>query len=254
MEYKFTPDRENYEMYASGGVLYSAPGHTAFPVRLATEIFRRCLALRAHQGESDRCVLYDPCCGSAYQLTTMAYFNWHSIERIIGSDIDADALSVAARNLSLLDLNGLDRRINEISTLYQQFGKASHSIALKNALELKQRLSELIASHKIDTQLFRADVTDRQAVSAELAEAPVDVVMADIPYGQHSNWDAATAALVSATDPVHQLLESLLPVMRPNAVVAVAAAKKDKIRHEQYQKLERFTVGKRQIVILRPNL
>ena len=55
MQYKFTQERENYEAYASGGVLYAAPGHPAFPIRLANEIFRRCMAYRKAAGASGRC-------------------------------------------------------------------------------------------------------------------------------------------------------------------------------------------------------
>ncbi len=48
MPYQFAVDRPNYSDLASGRVLYSVPGHHAFPVRLASEIFQRCLAyLRA---------------------------------------------------------------------------------------------------------------------------------------------------------------------------------------------------------------
>ncbi len=115
MEYKYTQAHESYEMYAAGGVFYSAPGLTAFPVRLAVEIFRRCQAIRAAQGAQGPAVVYDPCCGGAYHLATMAYFNWDQIAGIYGSDIDEDALGVATRNLSLLTLDGMDRRIAELT-------------------------------------------------------------------------------------------------------------------------------------------
>jgi len=60
MEYKFATDRANYADLASGHVFYSLPGHPAFPVRLASEIYQRCLALRG-QGPSP-CTIFDPCC------------------------------------------------------------------------------------------------------------------------------------------------------------------------------------------------
>lgn len=248
MDYKFTPSEENYEMYASGGILAAAPGHTAFPVRLANEIFRRCMAFREAQGTTSRCILYDPCCGSAYHLTTLAYFNWSRIERIIGADMDEDALSLATRNLALLTPQGLDKRIQELAAMVEQFAKPSHSTALQNALNLKQKLLKLIDDHSIETQMFRADATDAQTMLAQ----PADVVFTDIPYGQHSHWHSDTQALATTHDPVHQLLEALLPKLQSNAVVAVAASKKDKIRHERYRRLDKFNVGKRQIVILQP--
>lgn len=253
MEYQYTPAGENYEMYAAGGVFYSAPGLTAFPVRLAVEIFRRCLALRAAWGTSDPAVVYDPCCGGAYHLATMAYFNWDNIARIDCSDVDVDALSVAKRNLSLLTLSGLENRIEELSSLHQQFGKESHAAALQNALVLKRQLAEFSMTHHVATQLFRADATDSHSIAARMAGAKVDVVFTDIPYGQWSNWSTDTLGLTKEPGPIHQLLESLQPFLAAKAVVAVAAAKKDKVDHERYRRLQKFNVGKRQVVILMEN-
>ena len=42
MSYKFAITDENYEDFASGRVLFNQHGTTAFPVRLASEIFQRC--------------------------------------------------------------------------------------------------------------------------------------------------------------------------------------------------------------------
>ena len=253
MQYKFVPERENYEPYAGGSVIYAAPGHTAFPIRLGNEIFRRCLAFRAAQGAAARCTLYDPCCGGGYHLTTLAYFNWTSIDRIIGSDISAEAVTLAGRNLGLLHMSGLERRMAEISGMAAQFGKDSHALALENALLLQQQLATFLQDHPIATQVFQADATDSRAVAAALAGARPDVVISDIPYGWRSNWSADSLALAEDVDPVHALLDSLLPVLASKAVVAIAAAKTDKVRHERYHRLDKFQLGKRQIVILRPN-
>lgn len=252
MEYKYTPAHESYEMYAAGGVFYSAPGLTAFPVRLAVEIFRRCQALRAAQGADGPAVVYDPCCGGAYHLATMAYFNWDQIADIYASDIDEDALRVAARNLSLLTLDGMDRRIAELTGLQQQYGKESHRVALMHAEELRQHLVGAVEHHPLITQIFRADATDAAAVSGALPDAKIDIVLTDIPYGRLAGWGSDSLALVQGNEPIHQLLESLLPVLSSLSVVAVAAAKKDKVAHGCYTRLARFQVGTRQIVLLRP--
>lgn len=251
MKYKYAQERENYALYASGGVLVSAPGHPAFPVRLATEIFRRCMALR--QTPAGRCTLYDPCCGGAYHLTTIALLNWAEIDRIIASDIDGGAVSFARRNLALLQPEGMERRIGEIDAMRAQFGKASHVLALDNAHVLKVRLSDLLKDHAIPATTFQADATDVRAVTAGLDGTRPDLVMSDIPYGWHSDWHAETQALAEGIDPIHQLLETLLAVVAPGAIVAIAAAKASRIRHERYERLERFQVGKRQILILKPH-
>lgn len=249
MEYKFTPEKENYEMYASGGVFYSHPKHPAFPVRLSNEIFRRCIAF---WGLSTPCHIYDPCCGSAYHLAIIAYFNWHKIASITASDIDANTLVFAKRNLALLESSGLDTRIAEITKLYEQFGKESHITALRHATILKNQLTQLHAIHPIKTHLFGADATEGIAIQHEWGDKKVDMVITDIPYGWHSEWHPESLALTTKTDPIQNLLEALLPILQPHAIVAIAAGKQDKIRHARYTRLDKMSVGKRQVVILRP--
>lgn len=252
MPYKYAHERENYEMYASGSVLVSAPGHPAFPIRLANEIFRRCMAFREARGATGRCTLYDPCCGGAYHLTTMAFFNWAEIDRIIASDIDDDAVTVARRNLALLQPDGMARRIAEIEAMRAEFGKESHALALENAHTLAGRLTGLRQDHAVETRVFQADATDERAVAAGLDGARPDIVISDIPYGWHSDWHAESQALMDAADPIQRMLDALLAVIAPDAVVAIAAAKTSKIKHERYQRLERFQMGKRHISILTP--
>ena len=92
----------------------------------------------------------------------------------------------------------------------------------------------------------------RQAIAAVLQNVKVDIVLTDIPYGRLAGWGAGSRGLLDGGDPVHQLLESLQPVLSGTSVVAVAAAKKDKVAHGCYTRLARFQVGARQIVILRP--
>ncbi len=243
MEYKYTPPQASYAMYAAGGVFYSAPGLTAFPVRLAVEIFRRCQAIRAAQGASGPAVVYDPCCGGAYHLATMAYFNWDQIAGIYASDIDEDALRIAGRNLSLLTLDGLDRRIAELAGLHEQYGKPSHGASLQHAEQLRQHLVERLQHHPLATQLFRADATTMRAIAAALPGAKIDIVLTDIPYGRLAGWGTGSLALVHGEDPIHQLLESLLPILSNTSVVAIAAAKKDKIAHASYTRLARLQAG-----------
>jgi len=249
VEYKFTPEKENYEMYASGGVFYAQPKHPAFPVRLSNEIFRRCVALG---GFSAPCHIYDPCCGSAYHLAIIAYFNWHKIASITASDIDSDTLTFAKRNLSLLELGGFDRRITEITKLYEQFGKESHATTLHHATILKNQLAEFHAIHPIQTHLFHADATDSTAIQHEWDDKKVDMVITDIPYGWQPEWHPNSLAVTAKTDPIQNLFEALLPILHPNSVVAIAAGKQDKIRHARYARLDKMSVGKRQVVILRP--
>ena len=252
MQYRFAQERQDYSDYSSGRVFHGLPGHPAFPVRLVSEIFQRCVALREAQGATGPCVLYDPCCGGAYHLSTLAYLHWHAIGEIIASDVDEEILSVARRNLSLLMVEGLDRRTAEISRMLVQYKKASHTAALESAQKLRKRLLDLVETHQVEVRSFAADATDGRAVGEKLAGSKVDVVIADIPYGRHSSWQIADASQASSLSPAWQMLEALLPLLSLSSVVAIASDKRQRVSHEGYRRLERFQVGKRRVVLLQP--
>jgi 23S rRNA (guanine2535-N1)-methyltransferase len=126
MQYQFVKEQLDYSDLASGRVFHSLPGHPAFPVRLASEIFQRCKANRELiYKNSTRCVLYDPCCGAAYHLSVLAYLHREYIQEAIGSDVDEKAVALAKRNLELVSIPGVDNRIIEISAMSERYGKAS---------------------------------------------------------------------------------------------------------------------------------
>jgi 16S rRNA G966 N2-methylase RsmD len=243
MKYLFATERQNYSDYASGRVFYSLPEHPAFPIRLASEILQRCFAKRE---TVDRCVLYDPCCGGAYHLATLAYLHWERIDTILGSDVDKDALALAERNLALLTTPGLERRIAEIDRMQVAYNKASHEEALRSTERLQRRLQTALTSHQIKTRLFYADAMDSDAIQNELAGTHIDVIFTDVPYGKRSMWQSGRASQT----PMDRLLESLLPILSSDTIVAIACNKQQKARHERYRQIERFRVGKRQVFIL----
>ena len=110
MPYLFVTEPRDYSDLASGKVLRSQPGYPAFPIRLASEIFQRCLARRAASQLTAPCVVYDPCCGAGYLLSVIALLHGEAIQTVIASDIDAQAVSLAERNLDLLNELGLITR------------------------------------------------------------------------------------------------------------------------------------------------
>lgn len=252
MPYKYETERLNYADYAAGSVFYALSGTPTFPLRLAGEMWSRCVAhCAARLRASDRpgpYTLYDPCCGGGYLVSTLAYLHWPDIGVIIASDVDERALSLAEANLSLLTLAGLERRIGQIEQMYKAWGKPSHGDALHSALRLKARLSEHLASHPIETRCFRADVTDRASLAAGWSAGrpghTVDVVLTDIPYGRHALWQTAHER------PVWRMLDALRTILADHTVLAVAADKGQEIAHDQYDRLERFQVGRRQVVLL----
>jgi 23S rRNA (guanine2535-N1)-methyltransferase len=246
MEYKFATERDNFADLASGQVFYSLPGYPAFPIRLASEIFQRCLGWWGNPAAP--CVLYDPCCGAAYHLSVVAYLHWDRIRQVIGSDIDAKAVQLAERNLSLLTPAGMQRRAREISTMLQLYGKPSHRQAQESLGRLQKQVDCLTEIRPMQTRFFRANALDGAALREEMQETPVDIVFTDIPYGQHSHWQESRSP-----NPVQLLLANLRDCLPAGAVVAITSDKSQKVPSDGYRRLEKFQVGKRQVVILQPD-
>ena len=253
MPYLFATQQRDYSDLASGKVLYSLPGYPAFPIRMACEIFQRCLARRAASQLTAPCVVYDPCCGAGYLLSVVALLNWEAIQTVIASDIDGQAVALAERNLDLLTLKGLERRGDEIAAMLKMYGKASHQEALGSLARLRRWIAPRVQDHPIHTQTFQADVTDSAALAAHLKDTPVDIVLTDIPYGQQSQWRSVTPQ-PGSPDPLWSMLEALHGVLSPHGLVAVTADKHQKVAHEAYRRVEHFQIGKRRVVILQAAL
>ena len=251
MPYQFATERPDYSDLASGRVFYSLPGHPAFPVRLADEIFQRCLAIREANHLTGPCTLFDPCCGAAYHLGVLGYLHWEMFREIIGSDIDPDAIRTAQKNLGLLSPAGIEKRFGEIDETLRQYGKVSHREALDSAHRLKEKISASASVHPLRVRTFLANALDKVQLLEKLHDATIDIVFADVPYGQHSQWIFTDSKNMSG-DPVQQLLESLVGVLSPDSIVAIASDKSQKAQHERYQRLDQFQVGKRRIAILKP--
>jgi 23S rRNA (guanine2535-N1)-methyltransferase len=245
--YRFAVDAGDYTDLASGRVFEGAPGHPAFPVRLASEIFQRCLAIRRARGENRPVSLYDPCCGGAYLLGTIGYLHLEEIERIAGSDVDEGILPLALRNLELLTLRGLDRRMAQLADLADRYGKDSHRAALSSARRMRVRVASDSRAGSLGVEVFPADALAPGVLLSSLAGRRIDVVVTDVPYGRGSAWGVPASAV---GPPAHALLESLLPCLGPGAVVAVCADKAQDFRHEAYRRADVLGLGKRRVTIL----
>lgn len=250
MPYKFATQQLDYSDLASGRVLYSLPSHPAFPIRLASEIFQRCWAWRTRAGHSQRATVYDPCCGAAYHLTALAFGHWSAIQTLIGSDIDRRAVELAQRNLSLLTPEGLDRRIQELTEASQEYGKTAHQEALKSAAALHTQVRQLSGQHPLQTRVFQASAFDGETLRSQLGDTRIDIVLTDVPYGQHSQWQVGT--LDPQQTPIGAMLKALQRGLHEGSIVAVASDKRQKIKQDGYERLERFQIGKRQIMLLKP--
>jgi 23S rRNA (guanine2535-N1)-methyltransferase len=250
MPYRYVLERQDYSDYAGGRVFYARPGFPAFPVRLAGEILLRCLALREKNGASGPCQLYDPCCGGATHLAALGFLYGESISGIIASDIDPEAISLAERNLSLLTLQGIDRRISELEQLQAEFGKVSHEAALESALRLRHHIESRRPKTQVDIHLFQADATQPQALLSGMQDRRAGILLADVPYGQLSSWKGSGNPVEASLLPGELMLEAMRGILVNGAVVAIASDKSQKFAHPAYQQVGKMRQGKRQVVFL----
>jgi tRNA G10 N-methylase Trm11 len=182
-----------------------------------------------------------------YHLSVIAYLHWDSVQQVICSDIDEKAVQLAERNLSLLTPEGMERRNQEISAMIHLFGKESHRDALESLRRMQEQVNCLTDVRPMQVQVFRANATDAASLKEGLQDAQVDIVFTDIPYGKHSQWQES-----QSSDPVQGMLKALGEFLGPESIVAVTSGKEQRMTHEGYQRLEKFQVGKRQVVMLRP--
>ena len=249
MTFRFVSEAQDYSDLAAGRVFYSAPGFTPFPVRLASEIFQRCLSYWQASGQSQGCVLYDPCCGSGYLLAILKYLHWDTLFTVLGSDISPDALQLAERNLAILTPEGIAERIAQIENMLASFGKESHAEALASARKIQQTVTAH-QIHPVPSRLFLADVTNSPSLVSGLGAQKVDVIVTDVPYGQRSAWAFSETTRSLSSNPAVAMLEALQDILAPGAIVAIAADKSQKFPHPDYRRVGHFQIGKRRVVFL----
>ncbi|HEY0733984.1 MAG TPA: hypothetical protein VGD69_03690 [Herpetosiphonaceae bacterium] len=250
MPYRFAHERQDYSDFAPGLVFSSLPGRPVFPVRLTDEIFQRCRARLLQLNVPPPYTVYDPCCGSGYLLSTLAYLHWSELTHLIGSDVDPDVLARARRNMSFLTVEGMDQRIGELQSLYEQFGKPSHADALARAESLRQQLAANNHTHSVTPVTFQANALSPAALAAHLKAVTIDMVLTDIPYGIQSTW-IEPAREDAVTNAGWELLEALRGVIAPWTMIAITSNKQPRIVHDAYQRVEQLQIGKRRTLFYR---
>ena len=230
MEYKYA-NNDNYEDFASGRVLYHVGGAPTFPVRLALELFDRCLQ---YSNKKSEITLYDCCCGGGYMLTVLGFVKNETISKIYGSDINLESIQLAKDNLSLLGEEGRKKRRTEIETLYEKYGKPSHKEALQSMEQLEQGLTK-----EITTSVFSQNVL-------EVTNLPFipDIIITDVPYGNLVQWKEGSEGNDNSLD-INQMMDALWEVCGRDTILCVCMDKKQKIQTDRYQRLERQIIGKR---------
>ena len=92
MKYIYEQEQKNYQDFASGRVLFNQKGATAFPVRLASEIFLRGKAYLEEKRHTGLITIYDTFCRGSLFIDSIGIPDGKYIKRIIASDIDENIL------------------------------------------------------------------------------------------------------------------------------------------------------------------
>jgi tRNA G10 N-methylase Trm11 len=234
MVYKFF-QKNNYEDFSSGRVILHKSKNPNFPVRLAGEIFCHCLEYR---NKTNNLCIYDPCCGSAYLLTVLGFLFNENIETIYGSDVEKEFVDFAQNNLSLLSINGLEKRKNNLMDFVKKYNKQSHIIALNSLNNISKYIKREI---KIDT--FISDILNKNSLKNKIFCA--DIIITDVPYGNLVTWSDKT------NDPINILLNTLIPIINKNTIIAIIHNKNQKINNSQYNRIDKFKIGHRIIEIIK---
>ncbi|MEV0154026.1 rRNA methyltransferase [Micromonospora sp. NPDC050686] len=241
MGYRFETTGRNYADLASGAVLHSAPGHPAFPVRLGSEMFLRGLAaLRRHEPVT----IWDPCCGSGYLSTVLAFLHRQKVNEVIASDIDGGAVALAGRNLMLLSRAGLSAREAKLAELADRYGKSSHKEAAEAAGRLRQRLAD--DGGDVASVARVADAFDPAQLGAVLDGRTPHLVITDVPYGEQTEWHGTDAK--SGTAGMVRAVASVLPA---DAVIVIAARGRRVPLDDDVRPIHKFKIGTRAVALLK---
>lgn len=237
MEYKYYKN-QSFEFLSPGSVLYGQYGIPNFPVKLAYEIFNRA----THYLDTKKnLTLYDPCCGGAYMLTTIALLQQSLISSIYASDINVDVLKTATNNLSLLTNQGLQQRKKEVTSLFQKYSKESHL----RSLSLFDHFYKLIDNNTetIQSKVFEQDVLN-PSKSQESFQA--DIIITDVPYGNLVSW--------SGEHGIDTLLDNMSDHINAKTIICIVHDRHQKRTNQSYARLEKFKAGKRIVELLRPDV
>ncbi len=73
--------------------------------------------------------------------------------------------------------------------MVELYGKESHREALRSAQILKSEYGASFQEQPLQTRVFRANALDGKEMLKHVPPQSVDMVITDIPYGEHSRWE-----------------------------------------------------------------
>jgi len=183
-------------------------------------------------------------------------------------------------------------RINQIKQYLADYGKESHAEALESAYKFESiiknmphsinincyqadALTDSIKLDKLKPDALKTDALEPDALMPDALKPDtlklntlkpdalnlvtlkqdqsemndkIDIVITDIPYGKLVEWITE-----DGKDAVSVMLQNLLPKLSKQSIVAVSSRKRTAIYNDNYTRVSKFQIGKRQIVLLRPN-
>lgn len=223
-------------------MLRSAPGLTAFPVRIGSELFQQA---RADLGERDDLVVLDPLAGAANLLPAVGLLHGVVIRELIAVDVDPIVAGIAEANLSLVGPAGLRSRVRELEPLHEQFHKESHAGAARSARNLLRLIEQRPKSP--NTRAVVADSLDADGLRRAVGAAAVDISVADVPHGSLTQWINTTPE-AEGLAPLHRLLTALAHVTVKDGVAVIASPKTESVdAPESWVRLRTSAVGHRRL-------
>jgi tRNA G10 N-methylase Trm11 len=183
--------------------------------------------------------LWDPCCGSGYLASVLGLLHRDRLTHVRATDVDEDAVGIAARNLELLTAEGLAERERELRRSALDFGRVAFVERAESARDLAAGLAAM-----------GGDLPHESAVADVFAlTEPVDadLVITDVPYGEMTHWEGG----VPEGDPIRGLLAAMGRVLPSHAVVVVTARTRRIPLPEGVRALERVKVGNRSAALVR---
>lgn len=219
MVYRHAPAADHVDL-APGHMLAAAPGQATLPLRFASELLQRAVALYDRRTPY---LLLTPGCGDAATVTALGFLHGDRMAHIIALEQDPPLCTLARRNLSLLTGVGLSNRQREV---------AEPAVGVARRLAQRQRA--------LTFELHCAPARDRYRVQRALGARRADVALCIIP----TTWRDATGK-------IDQLLSAIYPVLSPQAIVILAGEVRPTPSHDGYFAADRLRLGRYAADLLR---
>ena len=170
------------------------------------------------------------------------------------------ALDDAGVDLMQEQVNAVQQRLLDRFEAESQISSQAHAPVREAAF--RRWLGEASGMLLGDLRQARTELADftlipfaqgqrRLCVALRRADHAIDLVLADIPYGQLSQWQSSTAEK-NTENFLGAMLEALLAVLSKASIVAIMSNKAQKWTPQHYRRLGRLQVGKRLVLFWQP--